>query len=125
MLQLNSVGHGTRQSSLPSVEDASRPAAVKKMSCRCPPTVTGTGEAYAATSSPSFHASLPLFLSNAATPAPLAPGMASTRLPSMTGEADSPQVIFLAPNSLSKSCCQTILPSSALMQTSGPVTDCA
>src|SRR5437867_4229122 len=73
---------------------------------------------------------LPPLLSQATVGGPLADRVnmaqpiARTRFHSINGEAARPQEMFSAPNSLSRSCCRTTLPSEVFRHASGPVTDC-
>ena len=125
MLQSNSVGQAIRHSSAPlSSVTAMSPAALKKIACLTPPTSATTGDAYAALSLPVFQTTSPVFLSKAATPAFFAPGMTRSRSPAITGDADTPHWLFLAPNSLSRSICQTIAPVLAARHFIGPDAAC-
>src|SRR5262249_55836983 len=98
-------------------------AALKKIACLTPPTSATTGDAYAALSLPVFQTTSPVFLSRAATPAFFAPGIARTRPPAITGDADRPHVMFLAPNSVSRSFFHWIMPVFDSRHASGPFTD--
>src|SRR5262249_46286078 len=86
-----------------------------------PLTAKSTGEEVLAGSSSAFHWSSPDSLSNAATELPLPFTATSTRLPTTSGEQQTPKRGSCAFNTLKVSTCQSCLPLSVAKHVKTPV----